>query len=62
MTKREAIAALRAKIAEITSDSRYKAKPAMAQINAPLALIQCEMRGNIHALTYALGILRQVKP
>jgi len=62
MTRRDAMAAIRAKITEIKADSRYKDKPALVQVNAPLALIQVEMKAQIHALTYALELLRMVRP
>lgn len=61
MNLNEAKKILLTKIAEIKSDERYKYKPALVQINAPLALIQVQMRAEINALTFALHVLRQVK-
>lgn len=53
----EAKLALRAKIAEIKADDRYKDKPALVQINAPLALIQVSMKAHVSAYTFALDLL-----
>lgn len=43
-----------AAIAEIKKDSRYKEKPALVQINAPLALIQVDLESQIKALRWVL--------
>jgi hypothetical protein len=37
-------------IAEIEADSRYKDKAALIQVNAPLALIQVEMKAKLAVL------------
>jgi hypothetical protein len=37
-------------IVRIEVDSRYQAKPALVQVNAPLALIQVEMKARRQAL------------
>jgi hypothetical protein len=37
-------------IAKIEADSRYKDKPALVQVNAPLALIQVEMGAKLEVL------------
>jgi len=37
-------------IAEIESDSRYMAPAALVQVNAPLALIQVEMKARLRAM------------
>ena len=39
-----------AQIAEIEEDSRYKDKPAQIDVNAPLALIQVEMKAKLAVL------------
>jgi len=43
-----------AKIKELESDERHGYKPALVQINAPLALIQVEIQGKIDALRWVL--------
>jgi hypothetical protein len=45
---------IRQKIAEIKRDGRYKAAPALVQINAPLALIQVNLKGRLEALQWVL--------
>jgi hypothetical protein len=46
---------IRDRIAEIDSDERYHYKPALVQINAPLALIQVQMEAEARALSWVLG-------
>lgn len=53
--------AIREEVAKIKADSRYKAKPALVQINAPLALIQVEMKAQVAAYEKVLTMLAQVK-
>jgi hypothetical protein len=52
-----------AKIEELNGDERHKYKPALVQINAPLALTQVEIQAKIDALAWVLGgiILRPIK-
>jgi hypothetical protein len=57
----EAKQVLKAQIAEIERDDRYKAKAALVQVNAPLALIQVEMKSRVHAYKFALSLLDKVK-
>jgi len=45
---------LEAKKKEIEADSRFKAKPASVQINAPLALIQVQLHAEHGLITAAL--------
>ena len=45
---------IRQMIHELKSDQRYKQKPALVQINAPLALIQTSIEGKIEALEWVL--------
>ena len=45
---------IQAKIEEFSKDERYKSKPALVQINAPLALIQVEIQSKIDALMWVL--------
>lgn len=40
------------RISEIETDDRYKAEPANVNINAPLALIQMAMKGQIFVLKW----------
>jgi len=47
-------AEIRSAIAAIEKDRRLKAKPATLDINAPLALIQCNMEGQLEALRWVL--------
>lgn len=46
---------VQARIAGIEADERYKAKPALVEINAPLALIQTDLGAEVRALKWALG-------
>jgi hypothetical protein len=43
-----------AAIAAIKADSRYQAKPALVDINAPLALIQTDLEAQIKTLKWVL--------
>ena len=43
---------VRAKIKAIQNDSRYKQKPALVQINAPLALIQVDLTSRLSLLQW----------
>ena len=45
---------LKAEIAKIEADSRYHDKPALVQVNAPLALIQVEMKARKQTLEEVL--------
>ena len=45
---------IRAEIARIESDERYSYPPAQVQINAPLALIQVNMKSRVWALRWVL--------
>ena len=42
------------KIKELKADDRYKQKPALVQINAPLALIQVDIQAQIDTLEWVL--------
>lgn len=42
------------KIKEIEADERYKASPAVLDVNAPLALIQIGMESQVRALKWVL--------
>lgn len=57
----EAIAKLEAAIAEIEADDRHHYKPALVQVNAPLALIQTEMSARKEAYQKSLALLKRVK-
>lgn len=57
----EAKQVLKAQIAEIKGDERFKYKPALVQVNAPLALIQVEMHSKVRAYEFALQVLEKVK-
>jgi hypothetical protein len=46
---------IREAIREIEADDRFKAPPALVNINAPLALIQMELEGQIKALKWVLS-------
>lgn len=61
MTFTEAKAVLKAKIAEIKADDRFHYRPALVQINAPLALIQVDMKAKVYAYEFALELLNKVK-
>jgi hypothetical protein len=41
----------------IKADSRYQAEPASVLINAPLALIQVEMKAQVRALEWVLQLV-----
>lgn len=41
-------------IADIKADERMKGERAMIQINAPLALVQCNYEGQLRALKWVL--------
>jgi len=43
-----------AKIEKLETDNRHKYKPALVQVNAPLALIQVEIQSKIDALKWVL--------
>lgn len=43
-----------ARIAEIKKDPRFSYPPAQVQVNAPLALIQVEMKSRVEALEWVL--------
>ena len=53
---REARRKIKARIKEFASDSRLK-EPALVDINAPLALIQCSIGGQLQGLRLALKAL-----
>jgi len=48
---------IEARIATIEEDSRFQDKPAQVQVNAPLALIQVGMKGELCGLRWVLGKL-----
>lgn len=48
-------AEIKTMIARITADPRYGYKPACVETNAPLALIQVEMKAQVNALNWVLG-------
>jgi len=48
---------IKIKIKEIESDPRYNYPPALVQINAPLALIQVEMKAEVSALKWVLKVI-----
>ena len=58
----EAKQVLKSKIAEIRADERFKYPPALVQVNAPLALIQVEMKALVHAYEFSLQVMEKVKP
>jgi hypothetical protein len=62
MTLGEAKQVLKSQIEEITRDSRFKQRPALVQVNAPLALIQVDMKSRKVAYEFALQLLEKVKP
>jgi hypothetical protein len=45
---------IRSQIARVVADSRYQDRPATVQVNAPLALIQVEMKAQVAALRWVL--------
>ena len=53
--------AINAQIAEIKADSRFKDRPALVQVNAPLALIQVNLKAQLQAYENVLLMLKQVK-
>ncbi len=59
MTLRQLI---KAKIQELKGDSRMRLKPANVYINAPLALIQTEIEGQLAVLNWVLKQLPKGKP
>jgi hypothetical protein len=61
MSAAVACARIRERLAQIEADERFRAKPALVQINAPLALIQCTMKGEHGALRWVLSLL-EAKP
>ena len=48
-------AEIRARIAEIEADDRFSYEPALVQVNAPLALVQVDLKANRAALLWVLG-------
>lgn len=52
---------LEARIAEIEADTRFQAPPANVVINAALALVQVEMKGELAGLRRALADLQAGK-
>lgn len=46
---------IRRAIREIREDDRMKARPALVHINAALALIQCNLEGQLQSLRWVLG-------
>ena len=56
----EAKKLLKLSIAEIKADERWKYKPALVQVNAPLALIQVSMKSKVLAYESALQVLDKV--
>ena len=47
---------IKAQIARIKADPRYSYPPASTFANAPLALIQVELKGQVAALRWAAGL------
>ena len=45
---------IRQKIHELEEDDRLKSKPALVDVNAPLALIQTSLEAKIEALRWVL--------
>ncbi len=43
-------------IERLKRDDRFKSKPALVQVNAPLALVQTEIRATINALEWVIGV------
>ena len=43
-----------ARIKELKNDYRLKQKTAFVEVNAPLALMQCELEGEIEALKWCI--------
>jgi hypothetical protein len=48
------ITEIKQEIKALKMDNRYKAKPALIQINAPLALIQVSIDARVRALEWVL--------
>lgn len=53
--------ALKEEIAKIEADDRYRAKSALVQVNAPLALIQVDLGARRQAYKNVLTMLLTVK-
>ena len=47
---------------ELKNDVRHKQKPALVQVNAPLALIQVEIDAKIAALEWVIRTVKATKP
>lgn len=47
---------IRVRLWQINADERYHYKPALVQVNAPLALIQQALEAEAHALAWVLGV------
>jgi len=47
-----------AEVVRIQDDERYSYPPALVQVNAPLALIQTEMRAKVSALEWVLAKIK----
>lgn len=43
-------------IGRLKDDDRFKSKPALVEVNAPLALVQVEIRATIAALEWVAGL------
>lgn len=54
---KEVLQTIDGRIEEIEDDSRYKAEDATVQINAPLALLQTEMEGELRGLYFVKRIV-----
>lgn len=48
------------RLAAIEADGRFKQPPALVQVNAPLALIQVEMKTEYNTLTTVLAYLYKI--
>jgi hypothetical protein len=46
---------IKERLAEFKADERYSYPPAQVHINAPLALIQCQLRAMVYILEWVLG-------
>jgi len=51
---------IQAMIERIENDNRYKYPAARVDVNAPLALIQVEMKAQVRALKWALGLVEHI--
>ena len=49
------LSAIYQRLAEFKADERYSYPPAQVHINAPLALIQCQLRAMVYILEWVLG-------